>query len=91
MRVKQCGNLGRRVGGEGFPDIETNDIIELIDSYDYSLLSVHDLMEMSQAKKNGDGNEEDEVELMMKELTGKNSTILQVCRFPGTGCNGHGP
>ena len=48
--VQECVNLAHRVGGEGFSNMETDDVLELLDSHDEEL-SVDDLLELSAAQE----------------------------------------
>ena len=67
--VQECVNLAHRVGGEGFSDLETDDVLELLDSHDEEL-SVDDLLELSAAQEQADEAEND-VALDIKEMTMK--------------------
>ncbi|XP_059800174.1 tigger transposable element-derived protein 1-like isoform X2 [Hypanus sabinus] len=65
--VQDCVALGLKIGGEGFSDLKTADVLELLDSHDEEL-SVDDLR-LTQTE--GDNDEEESVELQVKDFTVK--------------------
>jgi hypothetical protein len=65
--------IGRKVGGDGFSDMEEDDVMELIDSHDE--LNVDDLMDMTPEQKEKEEEEQGEV-LQMKDLRKKRLTSL---------------
>jgi hypothetical protein len=70
--VRNIVEIGRKVGGDGFSDMEEDDVMELIDSHDE--LNVDDLMDMTPEQKE-EVEEQGEV-LQVKDLSMKRLASL---------------
>jgi hypothetical protein len=71
--VRNIVETGRKVGGDGFSDMEEDDVMELIDSHDE--LNVDDLMDMTPKQKEEEEEEQGEV-LQVKYLSMKGLASL---------------
>ncbi|XP_059837212.1 tigger transposable element-derived protein 1-like [Hypanus sabinus] len=65
---QDCVALSLKIGGEGFSDLETADVVELLDSHGEEL-SVDDLPHLTRTES--DSDEEESVELQVKDFTVK--------------------